>query len=318
MNGTTGAPPAEDRTLCGWRVRSEIALPEALPWRGPADHPVDVNVALGPVPGSLPDAVSTERQASVDPAGRYLLTIRNAGRYLVTGGNRIVVDRTCPPDWPDARLFIETNCLAALGLQRGYLPLHAAVVQVHGRVIAIMGVAGQGKSTLAATLALRGHRFLAEDVGMLQLPAKHGRARPVVIPSLPNVRLLESALVALGIEPESLQRSRRRMRKYHLVRPDLFHEQPATLDAMVFLANTSDDGAVGVAAVNQIERVADVIRMILRPKLALQLGFEHPSIAMAMHMLGERRVFRLSVRRDLSRLHDNAALIEQLALSLPG
>ena len=47
--------PEPDRQLCGWRVRTDVPLPELLPWTGDAGHPPDIQIRLGPLPGSPQD-----------------------------------------------------------------------------------------------------------------------------------------------------------------------------------------------------------------------------------------------------------------------
>jgi hypothetical protein len=54
--------------------------------------------------------------------------------------------------------------LAFLLRLRGVLCLHAAVVVIGGRAVAIAGPPGAGKSTIAMALAHRGHAILTDDV----------------------------------------------------------------------------------------------------------------------------------------------------------
>ena len=196
-----------DWTLCGWRVRSEFPLPEALPWGGPEDHPVDVTVRLGDVPEGVPNSVYIDPTTKRGADGQYHLSIRNVGRYLARHGQEVLIDPLCPIDLPDLRLFVETTCLAALALQRGLIALHGAAFRVSGKTIAIIGASGQGKSTLAAALAQRGHGLMAEDVCVLDVgdgAGDGGDHRPMVIPSLPNIRLWQDALEQLGIDHPTL------------------------------------------------------------------------------------------------------------------
>ena len=73
-------------------------------------------------------------------AGEYLLVLPGTGRVLVRNGNEITVQ-------PDAGASGNLNAiltgpiLAVLWHQRGLLPLHASVVVIDGRAVALCGPA---------------------------------------------------------------------------------------------------------------------------------------------------------------------------------
>ncbi len=309
MNGTS------DWSLCGLRVRSETPLPEALPWSDPAESEVDVTIRVGEVPEELLDAEHTERVAMIARDGTYLFQLPRVGRYLVRSGCEIVVQPTGAAGEPDVRTFIYTNCLSALVLQRGLIPLHGAVAKVFGHTVAIVGHPGEGKSTLAATLAMRGHSFLAEDVCVLD-PSDDG-SLPAVIPTHPNIRLWESALDNLDIDASTLVRSRRNMRKYHLFRPNWFHDRPERLSAVIRIQEARETVASeGMARMKGSEQLDAIAEQLLRPKLAEILGLEGRTLALAMRLAQEKRVFNLGIVRNGARLDVPAAAIEALCSEL--
>lgn len=70
-------------------------------------------------------------------------------------------------------------------IRQGIEPLHATVVAVDGRAIAIMGDCGYGKSSLAAAFLRDGHRLLTDDLLVL------GTTRDGLVahPGAPRIRL---------------------------------------------------------------------------------------------------------------------------------
>jgi hypothetical protein len=102
---------------------------------------------------------------SRDDAGRYRLFGRGFGAYDVAGdGSEIACH---PPDglepWIWQR-FVMSQALPLAATLRGIEPFHAGGVVIDGRVVAIAGRSGAGKSSLALTLAARGHGFHTDDV----------------------------------------------------------------------------------------------------------------------------------------------------------
>lgn len=132
------------------------------------------------------------------PKGRVLASLhdddRRGHRLFAAGygtfdigpaGDRIV----CHPD-PDApewlwQQFLLGQALPYAAVLQGVETFHAAAVEVDGRVMAIAGASGAGKSSLALNLAVAGATFSTDDV----VAIAPGRA-PVVFPgpAVANIR----------------------------------------------------------------------------------------------------------------------------------
>jgi len=132
---------------------------------------------------------------------RWLSTVRYPGGYLLRFSGLADFDVR-----PDARhvqgyradptpehtfnhlLLDQVLPLAVGGADR--LALHASVVNVDGRAVAFLGATRQGKSTLAAALARRGHAVLSDDCCVL--------CRTVtgfdVVPTYPGLRLFPESI----------------------------------------------------------------------------------------------------------------------------
>ncbi|MGI8801076.1 MAG: hypothetical protein ACR2KV_02735 [Solirubrobacteraceae bacterium] len=67
-------------------------------------------------------------------------------------------------DLDDACELLIASVFSCVLAQRGLTCLHASVVEIEDRVIALVGPKGAGKSTLALALARRGGRLLSDDV----------------------------------------------------------------------------------------------------------------------------------------------------------
>lgn len=77
--------------------------------------------------------------------------------------------------------------------KRGKLVFHASAVSINDSAVAFVGVSGRGKSTLAASFASNGFRFLADDALVLE-PNHDGY---LVHPGDPSLRLWEDSEIAL-------------------------------------------------------------------------------------------------------------------------
>ena len=113
----------------------------------------------------------------------------------------------------DVCAYLLGTMLGVLGHQRGTPPLHASVIDFSEGCIALVGEKGAGKSTLAASLARRGHRVIADDVCFLQLDHS---CEVRAWPGSNRVRLWEDAMVALGCGGAGLERDAPGCNKYFI------------------------------------------------------------------------------------------------------
>ena len=124
----------------------------------------------------------------------YLLRFPDLGDFAVSADGRAV------RAWPalgiseDTMQHLYLNQVLPLALSKqGRIVFHASAIETGNRAIAFLGESGRGKSTLAASFAAGGQRFLTDDA-LLLVPAEGGY---LVQPSHPSIRLWDDSQEAL-------------------------------------------------------------------------------------------------------------------------
>ncbi len=257
-----------DLTLCGWRVRTDWPLPELPPWTGD-DRPADVSIRLGKIASELSGTVLRTPLIQVNEQGLLRFTVRNVANYLVRAGQEVIIDTPHPKGTPDIALFLLGSVLGFLCHQRGLLPLHASCVLFNGRVIALSGSSGTGKSTMAALLMAHGAQLLSDDVTVLDLQAEDG---PTVLPSFPRQKLWRDTLNALGIEPGRHLRSTVSMEKFDRSVSEYFCATPMRLDGVYHLHSRMKEDTPGLVPLESLEAVRILHDNIYRRTAAGLLG----------------------------------------------
>lgn len=297
-----------DYLLCGWRVRSELPLPELLPWSGDAKAAVSVTVCSGELPDRLENAVNPANHLmTVGPDGDVLLHIPGLVKILAVGGHSLTVHILRPGD-PGWRLYLLGAALAYLCHQRGLLPLHAATLVVGGKAIAIAGPSGYGKSTLALALSRRGHLLLSDDVTVLS-PATEKGGKPLILPAYPRLKLWRDSIENFGEEPESFRRVREGLDKFDLCGLGDFDPTPRPLDGVMLL------GKGEVAALTAVPKplaMVQLFRQISRMKTAHCMGRRPQLFAEAGAIAGAVPVWQLTRSADFADLPALVALVEGL------
>lgn len=155
------------------------------------------------LPSQLAGAIQVGPHSQARP-GALLRVVNGTARFLVTHGNRVEVAPEAGVDPDDVNIYLAGGVRGALIHQRGELPLHAAaLVPPRGDfAVAICGVSGMGKSTLAAELFHRGWSLLADDLTRVTADGDETLAWP----GGGNIKLMRDAVERLGMQASTMRR----------------------------------------------------------------------------------------------------------------
>jgi hypothetical protein len=294
-----------DAFLCGWRVQSEICLPELLPWEDPGAA-VDIRIRLGEVP-PLQKIVASTRRLTVDDTGLCRLEIPNVVTFSVRDGREIVIDPFTSPDSIELRNYLFGTGLGLVCHQRGVFPLHGSCLQLGEGAVIFSGNSGSGKSTLAAALAHRGYSLMADDVCVI---TKTNRGW-VVLPAFPRVKLLPASLQAIfGVEAEQAGLSLQGKHHFRFEPVRSFARNPVPLEAIYFLERTQNEEPDSIVDVPGLKRLALLESQIFRPRAGNLLGRRASLFLSSAGIAATVPIFELRRNFDLKRIGATIAMLE--------
>lgn len=281
-----------DLTLCGWRVRSALPLPELLPWQGD-NRPVDVEIVVDAIPARADAPVFALPHSKLWADGAFLLALEKVGRFLVEAGRRVVVEPSASANESELRTFLLGSVLGVLCHQRGLLPIHASAVRIDGRAILVAGDSGAGKSTLAAALGARGHALAADDV------AAFDPASGLILPAFPMRKLATDSLQALSLEHRGLVANRPGQPKFHVPAAENFESAPLPPLA-VYILRVKGDSARPEGIEEQAsfaEAMARLDSMVYRRRIGMDIQ-PQPSLFRAIAKLAQLAPVHLLIRKE--------------------
>ncbi len=292
-------------------IASDRALPELEPAAGNADITVEW-------PARIPIA-STARWTALwrfSTGEPWVTTARaNGVRWLRFGrfaecaisDRRIGVARRGHASAATLRHLVLDQALPLALASEGALVVHASAV-AHGRgAILLAGVAGTGKSTLAALMARQGMRVLADDGVILDGSAPNIR----VVPSYPGLRLYRDSAAAAGLDVTGSSDVADYTRKLRvLVRPR--PEPAASALAAIYLLSPAR-GALTIERLSRRDAAMAVIAHAYRidPDDRIALERQLDTVVAAAPP-----VWRVCYPHDLARAADVAAALVAHARSV--
>jgi hypothetical protein len=298
-----------DGYLCGWRVRSEIRLPELAPWSRD-DRPPDVVIHFGAVPDRLDDAVYDRPAFQIDRNGTCLLKIGNVANYLVKPDDVTVAPSEGAAE-AEIRVFLLGSVFGFLCHQRGLFPLHASCVAIGGKAVALCGPTGAGKSTTASHLAMRGHRLVADDVCVIEVTAA---GSPRVLPAFPRLKLTQEALSALKISSKGFERDRLgKLDKFHYTPTESFITEPMGLSGIFLLRRAGPTEAGGCLALSRpVEKISALHKQLFRPQTAAAMHSKESLLAKEAAIAAVTPMWRIARHFDLAGMDGWLGQIEAL------
>jgi hypothetical protein len=267
---------------------------------GEAGGEPDVRIALG-------EEVGAGDEPPIITRDEYRFFVRGVARFQILHGRRILVSPAAGADDREVRVFLLGSALAALCAQRGLLLLHASVVRLVDRTIALCGPAGAGKSTTAAALIERGGSFVCDDLARCDLI--DGQA--VVFPSTPRLKLHPEALAALPWPSRGLERVHSRATKFHVSQGHADPRAPVALDSICLL---EWGDAVAVTALTGVSSLKAVVAAgTYRPDLLVPMGQVGEHWQRCAALTACVSVHRLTRPREWSALDAAVIAIEAIA-----
>lgn len=196
----------EDRLFYGYRLRTDVPLP-SLPLMAQSDEAdlvPDLTLARGPVPDRLPETVWTSPFVEIAADGTVLIRIPDVVAFLIRNGRELTLDQDSAAETSVIETFLFSAVAGTVLHQRGVLPLHASCVMVGPVAVAMAGVSGRGKSTLAGIMAMRGHDVVTDDI----CPVGFHDGKVLITPGPTRLRLWPDAADLLGLSHAGLATGR--------------------------------------------------------------------------------------------------------------
>ena len=190
-------------------IGSELPLPELTPLDDKPGGTPDISIHLSGINNNgLADGEQLGPFLWVNPSSLWL-QVPHVARFLVTGGNTIMIDPESGIDEDSLRVFLLGSAFGALLFQRGLLVLHGNAIRIGDQCMVCVGHSGAGKSTLAAGFMQRGYQVLADDVVSVDAQCR-------ALPGFPRIKLWQDVADQLKIDTKNLRRTRPNMEKFNL------------------------------------------------------------------------------------------------------
>lgn len=191
------------------------------------------------------------------------MKVPGAAKYLVSKGRSIVVESEMGADEDLVRLILLTSAISAVIHQRGGVPFSGSVVSLGSRTVAFLGASPSGKSLLAAALCGRGAKLVADDICHIGFD-KDGA--PHVHPGFPAIKLWRDAVLALGVDPDTLKPVRSGMKRYWFPLAGRFSSAALPL-SQIFLIVLNNAGRIDITPISGIDKIEKVSRYSYHPEL---------------------------------------------------
>ena len=291
----------------GINIRSVVPLPELAK----TESAPDVRVRYGEVANSpLLESLTADGEVFERPGFRIVVTPRaiavrwdRVGAFLMDGGSEVIIEPEPSVPEEDLQPFLTGPVLSVVLHQRGFLVLHASAVVIEDSAVAFLGAKGDGKSTLAAHLQVRGHRLIADDI----VPVNFESGYPEVIAGFPRIKLYNDAIAAVGEEPSSFPLIHRFVEKRSFQYCDSVSTEPIPLQSLYVL---SESEGVNLEELGHASAFIEITRHSYLNRYLKALNDESKHFQQCHQLIKRIPVWKLNRPRDFSAMNDVCELLE--------
>jgi hypothetical protein len=260
-----------------------------------------------------------------DPA--FVLTSFGDGQFFrlcYSDGTRFVVNDVATRIWgaagesqtiEDLSTYFLGPVMGYVLRRRGVTALHASALCVDGRAVVLAGMAGAGKSTTAAALALRGLPVLCEDIAALE--EKEGEF--AIEPGYPRVCLWPESVEMLMGHVDALPRIAPNWEKCYLQLDGTkarLDTQKRSLAAVYILSPRETDNAPRIEDVGSREVLLELVQNTYMNWL-LDRGQRAQEFELLSRLVSQIPVRRIVPHCDPARIGALSELIVTDAASMP-
>ena len=289
--------------IFGLKIESVIAFLDMPQGEG---NP-DVVIRYGKVPDEILDAKIKGVRYQAGP-GKFLLRVDNVGKYYVTNGNDILIERETGVADEEVLLFLMGSAMGALLHQRNILPLHGSSIEVDGGGIIFTGPSAIGKSTLAGAFRKKGYNLLSDDV--CAVTAKNNKDSHI-IPGFPRLKLWADALKKLNEGRKGLNRVRldQDLEKYFVPFDNVDNGHVRVKS--VFVLETTNTDQFEVVQLQRGDKIDPIINNTYRPRFLDGLGGKKEHFKQCAAVAAKAAVIRITRPRKGFRLDELMNLVER-------
>lgn len=243
----------------GLNINSDIEIPELTI---SSDAETDVKVKYAKVIDFTSSLESKEDWYCFINGSLFFL-IDKVGRFKVSGGCLIEIDRFNAATDDDIRLFLLGSGIGGVLHQRGVLPLHASAIEIDGEAVLFSADSGFGKSTICLGFQNEGYSVVSDDICAIDIQ----KNKVKVCPGYPQLKLWKDSVHFFGLQSHSLNKVTVDEDKFKLEVKHYFQKNKLKIRAIFFLEKGIEKDII-ISELFSLEKINKLQQNIFRPYFA--------------------------------------------------
>jgi hypothetical protein len=234
----------------GLKILSEVKFPEFYPIKF-SDH--DIIIEFGSIPSDISGILDESKYISMVTPQGYFLNIPDVAKYFTSKGKKVIIDPYRGYDLNSIRLFLLSNAMAAILVQRNKILLHASSILHKEQLILFLGTSGSGKSTTVAELSKRGYKIFSDDICVLS-ESESDNFRIIAYSAYPMMKLWDDTIHSLNdIKFETSYKLRPELNKFGYFFHDDFDTGAYPIKEILILDADNSENSISSKDLNGYE-----------------------------------------------------------------
>lgn len=230
---------------------------------------IDIKVTIEKLPDYIKNKINIGIKIE-EKKDKVWYNIPELGVFLIENGTKIRIFPIKGVDEDRFKTYILGTSLGMIMIQRNRVAVHGGTIVLNDGSVIITGESGAGKSSLTSAFRMKGFKFLADDVSVIDFDSNK---QYIVTPAFPQQKLCRDTVMKLGLDIKDYKLINRERIKYAIPVKDEFEGNSKPLKGIFFLS-VSDVNNVEVEELKGEEKLQVLLNNIFRIEYGFNTGIQ--------------------------------------------
>ena len=248
-------------------IQSELELPGFPAASGITVSSPTVTIQFGKVSKTGLQNPTNQGLTYQTNSTEFWLNIPSIARFLVSNGQKILIDPVDQTDDDSIRTFLLSTCIETLLRQRQLILISGFALKLGSVGVAFAGTPGTGQSMLQGLFYKNGYSFLDGHFTVLN-------HQGFILPGIPQMELWPAITSVLGIDTQHLNQVRPEIQQYILPLIDQYYRNPLPVQTIYTVAMHQQPNII-FSTIDGAEKIKYLEPLIKTNDVSVNLWYEN-------------------------------------------
>lgn len=274
------------------------------------DCKIDVEVRIAEMPQHIIDSIEKKKIEYSYKEDEYWFYMKRVGVFRIYNKKYIDIAPAENADEEEIKSYLLSAGFFLLAAQRRIVMLHGGVININNGAVIITGDCGAGKSTLVTEFILNGYKYIADDVGLVNI----NKGIVEIKPGYPQQKLCRDTAKKFGYDLNELIYIDEERDKFAVRSREHFLYKTLPLKAIFEVVENHNISNVVIEKINGVNKIKCIIDNLYERDICKYIGLEEKYFNVLIKIAKEIPYYKIYRPADLFTANEQMQLINKIVI----